>query len=659
MLLFLHFPFYLELLFFCKKNRTMKYFIIFIVSINSVFGQSNEVFVLLKNDRFLIENIEKGRIGYIPNSDLKDEIISLDSIQNAFEESEECYLVNKRGKRLKRKNSFTSNEFNKIKEKLQTEIGVIQTDISDLDLLLSTLKKDILLLEKKIKEEKIKSPELYEREREHISLGKKIRKASDKVKEITKKIRKIHDKGSKRLNRVMCDGMYLDFFLFKKYKIIENKAKKQEADEKVRNAETEADEKVKSAKAKAEERVKNAEAEAKEKIRKSKAEAKVIIEEEETKMNNYIKKTRRLANIQVDLAKEQVNRVEAATTNRIKLFENKTKGEIQLIREKNDKTLDSLTNTLKLEKAVAERKIKSAKEEATNNIEAIKVKNNISIEQIEKKLSSILNNWILFLSFFFLAIIIFIVKRKVKNEKIANVKLKKLNESLKRTQRSIERKNKDLINERDGLNNLMNELNHRTKNNLLEITSLINRQSRAISREDTKEVLENIKDRINAIGLIHRFLYKESSRSLTSINISHYVKELVELLMEEHYLKDKLKIHIDLEDIFIEMDFATQLGLILNELIQNCIKHAFSDTSNPKINIAISLEDKVLKIFIHDNGIGLKSNFEINKKTMFGLGLVQSLSQDGTLKYGNDNGTFFLITFLVRINKEGIIYEID
>lgn len=192
---------------------------------------------------------------------------------------------------------------------------------------------------------------------------------------------------------------------------------------------------------------------------------------------------------------------------------------------------------------------------------------------------------------------------------------------------------------------LLKELNHRVKNNLQMVTSLLNLQSNSITDDSAKEVITSGKNRVEALSLVHKKLYQEGIE--TRVEVKPYVEELV-LNLIHGYAADVTPDFI-IEPLSINVDKAIPLALIINELVTNTIKHAYTNTSKPKLKIIIQQEEGYLNLEVIDNGIGF--NQEDREKTdSLGLKLISSLIKqlDGTYKTVIKNGTHWVINLNIK-----------
>ncbi len=207
----------------------------------------------------------------------------------------------------------------------------------------------------------------------------------------------------------------------------------------------------------------------------------------------------------------------------------------------------------------------------------------------------------------------------------------------------------------DQLKILIRELHHRTKNNFQQISSLLYLQREDIDNTQLKEVLTDACNRIDTLGMIHRQLYQKEEQTLTTIDLKEYTNDLVQHLMKGNtHMGKNISTHIEVSEIYLEMDMAVQVGLLLNELIQNCFKHAFSKVKNPLLSVHIHNKNpQILNLTVKDNGQGLGQNISFEHLDTFGLKLVKLLveSNDGDLRYTYDGGAAFNIMMPIPISN--------
>ncbi|MGE5861322.1 MAG: sensor histidine kinase [Ignavibacteria bacterium] len=192
---------------------------------------------------------------------------------------------------------------------------------------------------------------------------------------------------------------------------------------------------------------------------------------------------------------------------------------------------------------------------------------------------------------------------------------------------------------------LLKEVHHRVKNNLQIISSLLNLQSNYIEDKEALEVFKESQNRIKSMALIHEKLYQ--SGNLSQINIRDYIRDLSAKLFSSYRHDSKnIKLNLNVEEILLEVDKCIAVGLILNELISNSLKHAFANRAGGELNIDLFRTGNELIIITTDNGIGFPEDFDFQNTETLGLQLVFSLidQHNGTIEYDNKNGTKFKIT---------------
>ncbi|ADI74581.1 signal transduction histidine kinase [Methanohalobium evestigatum Z-7303] len=203
------------------------------------------------------------------------------------------------------------------------------------------------------------------------------------------------------------------------------------------------------------------------------------------------------------------------------------------------------------------------------------------------------------------------------------------------------------ITERKRANELrLREIHHRVKNNLQVISSLLNLQSTNFEDKSVIKAFEESQNRVRSIALAHEKLYNSSD--MVSIDFGNYIQTLTDYLLQA-YLDDNnnIELNLNIKDIYLNMDVAIPLGIIVNELVTNSLKHAFSDKSSGQINVSFTEDDSVYTLIVDDNGDGIPEYVDINETDSLGLQLVNSLVDqiNGTMEFENCNGTKFTIKF--------------
>ncbi len=192
---------------------------------------------------------------------------------------------------------------------------------------------------------------------------------------------------------------------------------------------------------------------------------------------------------------------------------------------------------------------------------------------------------------------------------------------------------------------LLKEIHHRVKNNLQIISSLLNMQSHHISDPEGIDVFKTSMDRIRSMALIHERLY--GSKNLASIQFPGYVNDLVQGLLATYSVGRKVNLNLHVEPISFNVDNAIPLGLIINELVSNALKHAFSEGTEGVITVSLHMKGKNAVLVVSDNGKGFPADVDFTDTQSLGMQLVVTLVEqlDGAIELKRDKGTEFRIAF--------------
>jgi len=193
---------------------------------------------------------------------------------------------------------------------------------------------------------------------------------------------------------------------------------------------------------------------------------------------------------------------------------------------------------------------------------------------------------------------------------------------------------------------LMKEIHHRVKNNLMVISSLLNLQSRYIEDEDARGIFKESQNRAKSMALIHERLYR--SGDLKSIDFADYIRSLTRDLFNTYSTENgRVKLVMNVEDVMLDVNHAVPLGLIINELITNSLKYAFPDEQEGIISINFYKDGDEYLLEVSDDGVGIPTDFELDKSDSLGMLLVNSLTSQiqGQLELERSPGTTFHIRF--------------
>jgi PAS domain S-box-containing protein len=202
---------------------------------------------------------------------------------------------------------------------------------------------------------------------------------------------------------------------------------------------------------------------------------------------------------------------------------------------------------------------------------------------------------------------------------------------------------------------LLREIHHRVKNNLAVVASLFYLQATTTEDADVRQTFEESRNRILSMALVHEQLYRSSR--LAAVDFAEYASSLAQQLLRSYQRPDQpVGLTTSLSPLELSVDVAIPCGLVLNELLTNCLKHAFngSHSSNgftPHIEIALTpvVDGTTYELRVSDNGIGM-SGIDIDATQSLGLRLIRSLTKqlDGKVAFEPlPRGTRVRLTFEV------------
>jgi PAS domain S-box-containing protein len=195
---------------------------------------------------------------------------------------------------------------------------------------------------------------------------------------------------------------------------------------------------------------------------------------------------------------------------------------------------------------------------------------------------------------------------------------------------------------------MLQEIHHRVKNNLQIISSLLDMEATTISDPIVIQALQDSRNRVKTMALIHERLYQSSE--VGSVPAPAYVRSITSYLFGVHRANSgPVELELKVEDVFLDINTAIPLGLILNELVSNALKYAFGerDAGRGRLRIELSQSDSHLVLQVRDNGSGLPQDVNWQVPRTLGLRLVRVLTEQlrGSLELDRQDGTAFRIVF--------------
>jgi two-component sensor histidine kinase len=194
---------------------------------------------------------------------------------------------------------------------------------------------------------------------------------------------------------------------------------------------------------------------------------------------------------------------------------------------------------------------------------------------------------------------------------------------------------------------LLREIHHRVKNNLQVVSSLLNLQAHAIHDHRIRAYFQDSQHRIQTMALIHEKLYQ--SGNLAQIDFAEYLRDLVaNVVRSSHLDQGHLALKFNTEEVFFPIATAIPCGLLLHELLSNCVKHAFPESRSGTIEVSLHRNPQRMYVLtVCDNGVGLPPELDVRNTVSLGLRLVHLLAAQlhGTLMFESRKGTSVTLTF--------------
>jgi PAS domain S-box-containing protein len=172
---------------------------------------------------------------------------------------------------------------------------------------------------------------------------------------------------------------------------------------------------------------------------------------------------------------------------------------------------------------------------------------------------------------------------------------------------------------------LLRELYHRTKNNMNVISSLVMLQGAAVKDPAVLRMFSDMQSRIRAMSLVHEKLYQSSD--LFNLDIREYITDLAGTILAGYKNSvARISLNLDIESVPFSIDTALPCGLVINELMSNSLKYAFSEDMTGEIGISLRVSpENEVTLHYYDNGIGFPDGFDPVNASSLGLKLVNNL----------------------------------
>jgi two-component sensor histidine kinase len=195
---------------------------------------------------------------------------------------------------------------------------------------------------------------------------------------------------------------------------------------------------------------------------------------------------------------------------------------------------------------------------------------------------------------------------------------------------------------------LLKEVYHRVKNNLQVVQSLLTLQRHALPEGPGREALHDSVQRVRSMALVHEKLYQ--SGNLAAVSLHSYTRDLMRQIAESHGADARLvTLHTEIMNIETGLDSAVPFGLMLTELVTNCLKHAFPQRRGGEIRVTLVRQADGDMFTVADNGVGFDDGFDPEgRSTSMGLQLATGLARQlgGELSFRSEGGA--VVSALLR-----------
>lgn len=194
---------------------------------------------------------------------------------------------------------------------------------------------------------------------------------------------------------------------------------------------------------------------------------------------------------------------------------------------------------------------------------------------------------------------------------------------------------------------LLREIYHRTKNNMLVIISMLQLQALELDNDQVRQMFSEMEHRIRAMSLVHEKLYQ--SQNLTEIDLGQYLREMVSALVQNMVLDGRVAVRMNCQQLPVSIDNAVPLGLAVNEIVTNSLKHAFPGGRKGTVTVDLCRRQSgIVEVVVADDGIGLSPGLDPQHARSLGMQIAANLivrQLRGSLEVRGDGGVSYRICF--------------
>lgn len=211
------------------------------------------------------------------------------------------------------------------------------------------------------------------------------------------------------------------------------------------------------------------------------------------------------------------------------------------------------------------------------------------------------------------------------------------------TERKIaEEKIKTLLLEKELI---LKESHHRIKNNMNTVSSIICLHLETLKEPSAIAALKDARSRIHSMMVLYDKLYR--SEDFKELSFKQYITPLIDEIIDNFPNKGIIKMEKVIDDFIIDAKRLPALGIIINEILTNIMKYAFTGRDNGLIKVTAAISDDRVTVTVADNGIGIPESINIATSTGFGFQLVDIMTQAlrGKIKIERNDGTKFILEF--------------
>ncbi|MEO8588059.1 MAG: sensor histidine kinase, partial [Flavobacteriales bacterium] len=192
---------------------------------------------------------------------------------------------------------------------------------------------------------------------------------------------------------------------------------------------------------------------------------------------------------------------------------------------------------------------------------------------------------------------------------------------------------------------MIREIHHRVKNNLQVVDSLLSIQCGSGDDPKVERMLREAQGRIRSMALVHEHIYRSAGMAHGSLKT--HMEQLARNVLVAHGAHDKISVMVETADIALPVETLMPLSLVVNELLTNAVKYAFTDRDHGHVRILVRTAGSGYELLFNDDGVGLDGEQPFLRERSFGLELVEVLAEqlNGEVRVLKGAGATFSMTF--------------